>query len=459
MAQKAAKTYFSLNKSAYIISLGGFLFGYDTGVINGALSFLSLPDQLDLSPAMQGVVSSSLVLGCTVGALLSGTLADKYGRKALLRWISLLFVITTFGCAFSPTVFSLIVFRFILGSSVGSASNLSPMYLSELSPETVRARNVNRNAIAIVIGQLIAFIVNAILGTLLSSWHPVWRLMMLMAGIPAVVMLVGTFRLPDSPVWTLFHGLKRETQQILSAMSFSPHEQKQVAKNVQETSQEKGARNSWKVIFKNKALVYLFMAGALIGFIQQISGVNVAMYYGTILLEKVGMTQNSSLYGNILIGCASTVAAMTGTRLSTKFKHQHLLLGGLAGNALCLTLLFLVLNINISQQVLVNILVLILLMVFLATQQGIVSPITWLMMSEIFPPHVKASFMAFATTVSWITNFGVSLLFPILLSAFGVGNVFAIFAVTNVLSIVLAFVVLNTARMSAKFREAVRNSI
>ncbi|GBG95152.1 major facilitator superfamily transporter [Ligilactobacillus salitolerans] len=456
MRDKAENKYFSLNISAYIIALGGFLFGYDTGVINGALSFLSLPDQFDLSATMQGVVSSSLVLGCTVGAALSGRLADRYGRRTLLQWIALLFVVTTLGCAAAPNASVLVLFRFILGLSVGSASDLSPMYLSELSPVGSRTGNVNRNAIAIVVGQLLAFIVNAILGTTLSGWHPVWRLMILMAAAPAIVLLIGTAKLPDSPIWSLLQGKKEQAQQILHSLEFSVEEQRRVKRQVQDETKERGTKISWREVFANKPLVYLLGAGALIGFIQQISGVNVAMYYGTILLEKVGMGQNSSLYGNILIGLASSIAAIAGTRLSTRFKHQRLLLGGLTGNAVCLTLLFTVMHVNWGQQTFVNIVVLLLLMLFLATQQGVVSPITWLMMSEIFPSHVKANFMALATMVSWVTNFVVSLIFPIMLSAWGVANVFAIFALTNILSLILTALILETTKLAEKYQAAKR---
>ncbi len=155
-----------LKYSTYIISIGGFLFGYDTGVINGALAFMSKPDQLNLTPGLQGVVSSSLVLGAFFGALGCGRIADKFGRKQTLRWIAALFTSSTILCALSMNFLFMSFFRFALGLSVGAASSLSPMYLAEISPEPVRTINVNKNAIFIVLGQLSAFCMNAFLGNI-----------------------------------------------------------------------------------------------------------------------------------------------------------------------------------------------------------------------------------------------------------------------------------------------------
>lgn len=190
-----------LKYSTYVISLGGFLFGYDTGVINGALAFMSKPDQLDLSAGLQGVVSSSLVLGACLGALGCGRIADKFGRKKTLRWIAALFTISTILCALAMNFLCMAAFRFVLGIAVGAASSLSPMYLSEISPAPVRTDNVNKNAIFIVLGQLTAFSVNAILGNAWGSWSPIWRVMVVSASIPAIILWINSFHIGGSPRW------------------------------------------------------------------------------------------------------------------------------------------------------------------------------------------------------------------------------------------------------------------
>ncbi len=193
-----------LKYCVYTISLGGFLFGYDTGVINGALVFMSKPDQLNLSPTTQGIVSSSLVIGACLGALGSGRVADHLGRKQTLRLIAIIFTVATFLCAFSFNYWLVSLFRFILGVAVGGASSLSPMYLAEISPRLVRSHNVNQNAIFIVLGQLAAFTVNAILGSIWGNWHDIWRIMVLSAAVPSVALWIGSFKLISSPKWLIF---------------------------------------------------------------------------------------------------------------------------------------------------------------------------------------------------------------------------------------------------------------
>jgi len=187
-----------LNYCVYVISLGGFLFGYDTGVINGALAFMSRSDQLNLTPSLQGIVSSSLVIGACIGALGCGKVADKFGRKKTLRLIAIIFTVATVLCAAAINFWSMSIFRFVLGIAVGAASSLSPMYLAEISPDNLRSANVNKNAIFIVLGQLCAFVVNAILGNIWSDWGPIWRVMVLSAAVPSVILWINSFRISGS---------------------------------------------------------------------------------------------------------------------------------------------------------------------------------------------------------------------------------------------------------------------
>jgi len=187
-----------LNYCVYVISLGGFLFGYDTGVINGALAFMSRSDQLNLTPSLQGIVSSSLVIGACIGALGCGKVADKFGRKKTLRLIAIIFTVATVLCAAAINFWSMSIFRFVLGIAVGAASSLSPMYLAEISPDNLRSANVNKNAIFIVLGQLCAFVVNAILGNIWGDWGPIWRVMVLSAAVPSVILWINSFRISGS---------------------------------------------------------------------------------------------------------------------------------------------------------------------------------------------------------------------------------------------------------------------
>nr|WP_080290168.1 sugar porter family MFS transporter [Oenococcus oeni] len=441
-----------LKYSTYIISIGGFLFGYDTGVINGALAFMSKPDQLNLTPGLQGVVSSSLVLGAFFGALGCGRIADKFGRKQTLGWIAALFTSSTILCALSMNFLFMSFFRFALGLSVGAASSLSPMYLAEISPEPVRTINVNKNAIFIVLGQLSAFCMNAFLGNIWGNWNPIWRIMIVSASIPAIILWINSFHIVGSPHWLLLKKRFKKARKLFSKLGF----EKSTFDGIEQESKTKSKKDdgiSWKSILKKPSLVYLLISGILIALIQQISGVNTVMYYGTILMEKVGMGQSGSLYANILIGLVSFVASIFGTRLIARFDHHRMLLIGLFGNILFLALLGLVLRLSLFTQTITNALVLIFLALFLASHQGIVSPVTWLIMSEMFPGKIKARFMSIATATTWITNFIISLIYPLLISAVGTAVVFFIFAASNGVSALLSIFVLNAKEIQRAYRK------
>ncbi|MFZ2966010.1 MAG: sugar porter family MFS transporter [Leuconostoc falkenbergense] len=442
-----------LNYCVYVISLGGFLFGYDTGVINGALAFMSRSDQLNLTPSLQGIVSSSLVIGACIGALGCGKVADKFGRKKTLRLIAIIFTVATVLCAAAVNFWSMSIFRFVLGIAVGAASSLSPMYLAEISPDNLRSANVNKNAIFIVLGQLCAFVVNAILGNIWSDWGPIWRVMVLSAAVPSVILWINSFHISGSPQWLLFKRRFNRARQLFRRLGFK--NTNSLIKNETEAIEKSDDQEfSWSRALQNKKLLYLLITGIVIALIQQISGVNTVMYYGTILLEKVGMGEGGSLYANILIGVVSVIASIFGTRMIEKTNHHRILIIGLIGNVVFLALLGAIMKSTMFSQTVTNALVLIALTLFLANHQGIVSPVTWLLLAEMFPGKVKAQFMSVATATTWITNFFISLIYPQLIAWLGTAVVFFVFALTNGISIVLSILFVNSRKMSDAYQNA-----
>lgn len=442
-----------LNYCVYVISLGGFLFGYDTGVINGALAFMSRSDQLNLTPSLQGIVSSSLVIGACIGALGCGKVADKFGRKKTLRLIAIIFTVATVLCAAAVNFWSMSIFRFVLGIAVGAASSLSPMYLAEISPDNLRSANVNKNAIFIVLGQLCAFVVNAILGNIWSDWGPIWRVMVLSAAVPSVILWINSFHISGSPQWLLFKRRFNRARQLFRRLGFK--NTNSLIKNETEAIEKSDDQEfSWSRALQNKKLLYLLITGIVIALIQQISGVNTVMYYGTILLEKVGMGEGGSLYANILIGVVSVIASIFGTRMIEKTNHHRILIIGLIGNVVFLALLGAIMKSTVFSQTVTNALVLIALTLFLANHQGIVSPVTWLLLAEMFPGKVKAQFMSVATATTWITNFFISLIYPQLIAGLGTAVVFFVFALTNGISIVLSILFVNSRKMSDAYQTA-----
>lgn len=442
-----------LSYTSYVIALGGFLFGYDTGVINGALSFLSKKDQFDLSSSAQGVVSSALVLGCAFGAFYSGRLANKLGRRQLLQLVALIFTLSTLGACLSVNPSMLVIFRFILGLSVGCASSLAPLYLNEISPNPLKSLNVNKNSIAIVVGQLSAFTFNAILGSIWGDWHPIWRIMMMMAALPALILWILSFDLPNSPFWHIFQGAHRRALATFHYLGFPKLDIKKDLQIAQRQRKESHRKLNWKSLLKNRYVLYLLISGLSIGLIQQIAGINTVMYYGTVVLQDVGMGQGASLYGNVFIGLISSLAVAIGNRLTVKYVHQHLLLIGLIADAIILGLLSFTMKMTFLPQVMINIFILFFLAIFLATEQGLVSPVTWLLISEIFPPKIKPTFMGLSTSTSWITNFLVSLIFPILIGLLGTANAFLFFVLTNIISAFLAYIFVKPKILKRAFQK------
>ncbi|MDF8369962.1 MFS transporter, partial [Weissella paramesenteroides] len=358
-----------------------------------------------------------------------------------------------FLCALAINFWSMSIFRFILGIAVGAASSLSPMYLAEISPDNLRSANVNKNAIFIVLGQLCAFVVNAILGNIWGNWGPIWRIMILSAAIPSVILWINSFQISGSPQWLLFKRRVNKARQLFRRLGFK--DTNALIKSQTEVIDETDDRDfSWAVALKNKKLLYLLITGIVIALIQQISGVNTVMYYGTILLEKVGMGTGGSLYANILIGVVSVVASIFGTRMIEKANHHKMLIIGLIGNVVFLAILGLIMKSTMFSQTVTNALVLIALTLFLANHQGIVSPVTWLLLAEMFPGKVKAQFMSVATATTWITNFVISLIYPQLIALLGTAVVFFVFALTNGFSILLSFLFVNGRKMKNAYQNA-----
>ena len=196
-----------LRRVMIVSTFGGLLFGYDTGVINGALAFMAMPDQLNLTPAMEGLVASGLLAGAAIGSFLGGRIADTAGRRKMILYLAFIFFFAANGCALSPNAEVLIFCRFVLGLAVGGASVTVPAFLAEMAPAERRGRMVTQNELMIVTGQLLAFVVNAAMGVTFGSMGGIWRYMLAIASTPAIVLWLGMLSVPESPRWLIVIGL------------------------------------------------------------------------------------------------------------------------------------------------------------------------------------------------------------------------------------------------------------
>ncbi|MBC1272758.1 sugar porter family MFS transporter [Listeria booriae] len=431
-SKRTPKAYLRL--IAIISTFGGLLFGYDTGVINGALPYMSKAGQLNLTPAGEGIVASSLLFGAAFGAVFGGRLSDRNGRRKNLLMLAVVFFVATLGCTFAPNMAVMVVFRVILGLAVGGASVTVPTYLAEMSPTERRGRMVTQNELMIVTGQLLAFTFNAIIGTTLGEDGNVWRYMLVIATIPAVVLWFGMLILPESPRWLASKGKIGDALRVLQQI----REQNVAEAELTEIKDNITAEAALdKATFKDLSVKWvrrILFIGLGIAVVQQITGVNSIMYYGTEILRDAGFGTEAALIGNIANGVISVLATFLGIYLLGKIGRRPMLITGLIGTTSALLLIG-ILSMLLQGTEALPYVVLSLTVTFLAFQQGAISPVTWLMLSEIFPQRLRGIGMGTTVFCLWITNFLVGFSFPILLAHVGLSITFFMFAVLGVFAI------------------------
>ncbi len=426
------KTYLKL--ITFISTFGGLLYGYDTGVVNGALPYMSREDQLNLSPFTQGLVTSSLLFGAAFGAIFGGRLSDRKGRRKTIISVAFIFLIATIGCSIAPNMEIMVLSRFILGLAVGATSVTVPAFLAEMAPAEKRGRLVTQNELMIVTGQLLAYIFNAVLANSFGDMGNIWRYMLVIATLPAVLLWLGMLIVPESPRWLASKGNIKGALQVLEKI----RERMQARKELEEI--ENTIVNEGKVkkaTFRDLKLPHvrrIILIGIGIAMIQQLTGVNSIMYYGTEILKDAGFSTEAALIGNIANGVISVVATFVGIALLDKVGRRPMLFIGMVGTSTSLLLIGII-SMTMEGSSVLPYIILSLTVLFLAFQQGAVSPVTWLMQSEIYPLHLRGLAMGISIFCLFMMNFLVGLLFPVLFDAFGLATTFFIFVGLGLISL------------------------
>jgi len=410
-------------------ALGGLLFGYDTGVISGALLFI--PDDFKLTPFLTGAIVATLLLGAMVGAAFAGRLSDKLGRRTLIIAAAVIFTVGALLAAVAPSVGVLIAARFILGLAVGSAALVVPLYLSEIAPTAVRGAIASLNQLMIVIGILLAFIVNAILA---SSGN--WRLMLGLAAVPSAILLVGMLFMPETPRYLVHAGEEEEARDVIEELPGDERPQERI-QEIREVEQDEeggtGVRALWRAKWVRPALL---VATGLAVF-QQFVGINTIIYYAPTTLTDVGFGKTSAIYANLVIGVVNVAMTVVAIKIIDRVGRKPMLYGGLAGMVGSLLVL------GISLSVLATphhpgdpaaIITLVCLGTFIASFAATWGPVVWVMIPEVLPLNVRGTAMGVAVVGNWAANFLVSQTFPLLLSKFGPGPVFLGYAGMGVLA-------------------------
>jgi MFS transporter, SP family, sugar:H+ symporter len=412
-------------------ALGGLLFGYDTGVISGAILFIT--EDFDLSPFMQGAVVAALLLGAMVGAGAAGALSDRLGRRRLIIIAAITFTVGAVAAAAAPSAGALVAARFVLGLAVGSAALVVPLYLSEIAPTKIRGAIASLNQMMIVVGILAAFIVNAILA---SSGD--WRLMLGLAAIPSLVLLVGMAFMPETPRFLVRSGEEDEARDVLEEVRSDGSRADEPERKIEEIREvdEKEQGGGLELLKESWVRPALIVAIGL-AVLQQLIGINTIIYYAPTTLTSVGYGPESAIYANLAIGTLNVAATIVAIRIVDRVGRKPMLLGGLVGMVTSLTVL------GLSSELLAEptsagdpaaVITLLCLAGFIVSFAATWGPVVWVMLPEVLPLSVRGTAMGVAVCLHWGANFLVSQSFPIMLDAWSAGPVFLGYAVIGVLA-------------------------
>ena len=420
-----------------IASLGGLLFGFDTGVIAGALVYLQ--EDFQLTPVTEGLVVTSLLFpGATSGALLGGPIADRIGRKKSLVIAGAIFVIGTVVCALAPNIAILVAGRIALGYAVGVASVVVPLYLAEMAPASQRGRIVTVNQLMLVIGLFLAFVINAVLANLIND-TVVWRYMLGIALIPAVGLLLGMLTLPDTPRWYASKQMWSEAKRTLQRAHLADRvedEYRQIT-NIVEADHLEGKVSVLSTLRSEPWMKRLILVGIILAIAQQTTGINVVMYYAPTVLESSGLTRSASLLASVTVGIAMIVFTVVGMWILGLMGRRKMMLlgfGGVAASHFGLLFTYMLPESNLRSYLIL--LFMLLVTAFMVTFLGTTG---FLVLSELFPLPIRGFAMGAALGGLWIANSLISFLFPILAEQFGSVTVFSGFMVLNLLAALFAF--------------------
>lgn len=411
-------------------ALGGMLFGYDTGVISGAILFIK--KDFALTPFLEGAVVAGLLLGAMAGAATAGRLSDRLGRRRMILAAAVVFTVGALGAALAPSVGVLVASRVVLGVAVGAAALIVPLYLSEVAPTEIRGAVTSLNQLMVVTGILVAYLVNAALA---SSEN--WRLMLGLAVVPSIALFAGMWTMPETPRWLLSRGREDRAREVL-AQTRSDGEVDQEIAEIKKVEEAESGAASLREVFAPWVRPALLVAIGLAVF-QQLVGINTIIYFAPTTLSNVGFGDSGAIYANLVIGVLNVAATVAAVRVVDRLGRKPLLLAGLAGMVLSLAILGLS-NILMAKPDSAGdplaIVTLACLAGFIVSFAATWGPVVWVMLPEVLPLSVRGSAMGVAIFLHWGANFLVAQSFPILLDKFEAGPVFLGYAVIGCIAAV-----------------------
>ncbi|MCO7127907.1 sugar porter family MFS transporter [Sporolactobacillus shoreicorticis] len=405
-------------------ALGGLLFGYDTGVISGAILFID--KELKLTTFTTGIVVSAILLGAMIGAAVGGTLADRYGRRRIVLAAAVTFCIGALGCAVSWNVGSLIFFRVILGTAVGGASTLVPMYLSELAPAKVRGALSTLNQLMIMIGILLAYTINYLFANIAGDW----RWMLGFAFIPGILLFFGMLLAPESPRWLVEKGCENRAREILNQLRHGIGVDDEIS-DIKLTNDQ--PHSGYRDLFADWARPSLIIGIGLAVF-QQVIGCNTVLYYAPTTFTKVGLGSSAALLGTIGIGIVNVLVTVLAVWLMDRAGRRKLLMIGNVGMSVSLFLMAFTSGSGAATSIMTVISLSVYIMFFSLTW----GPVMWVLLGEIFPLRIRGVALGVSGVINWFANLMVSLTFPSLFARFGTA-LFSVYAIMGVIAFIFVF--------------------
>jgi len=402
---------------SFISALGGYLFGFDFAVISGALPFLRKEFALD--PLWEGFLTGSLALGCIAGCLIAGNIAEKYGRRPGLMVAAAIFAVSSLGIALSKGLVFFVIMRFAAGIGVGMASMLCPMYIAEISPAAVRGRNVAINQLTVVLGILITNLCNYFLA---DTGVDAWRWMFGLGVIPSAIFLIGVIWLPESPRWLMKAGQPEKAKSVLSRIGAATFVDTTL-KAIEKSLAGGGGKKSYKAVFE-KSVRPAVLVGITLAVFQQFCGINVVFNYTSTIFASVGSSLNQQLFETVSIGIVNLLFTLLAMWQVDKLGRRPLMLIGSLG----LSVLYIALAFLLQSHAAAG-LVSILVLLAISTYAISIAPITWVLISEIFPNKIRSEASTVAVVSLWGAYFILVFTFPILAKVLGTYGPFYLYAV------------------------------
>lgn len=413
-----------------IAAIGGLLFGYDTGVISGAILFIK--EQFQLDSTMQEFTVSVVLVGALVGAALGGILGDRFGRRHMIILAAIIFLLGALLTALTPNLSILICGRIIVGVGIGIASFISPMYISEVAPKSIRGTLVFLNQLALTLGILLAYLVDYLFTTVPGGW----RWMLGLAVIPALVLGLGMLKMPNSPRWLIMKNRGGQARTVLAKIRGTAAVDAELAE-IHDSLATEGSSN-WSDLFK-PALRLPLIIGIGLAIFQQVTGINTVIYYAPTILEFSGIKSVAvSILGTTGIGVINVIFTIVGAWLVDRAGRRPLLLISLSGMAISLGLLALAFQLPQLASSL-GMAVVVILMLYVASFAIGLGPVFWLLISEIYPLNVRSKAMSVATVANWGANLIVAVTFLSIVQVLGRPGAFWLYAALTVASVLFTY--------------------